>query len=101
MQKPFYREGLLKGGIETVVPDMSSQQKVHEIIFEELGKGIISENSKQVYLKIIDDLAQQGAEGVILGCTEIPLLIKAEDCGLPLFDTAELHAKAALLAALA
>jgi len=100
MQKPFYRDGLLRSGIQTIVPDASAQEKVHDIIFTELGRGLITEDSKQVYLGIISDLEEQGAEGIILGCTEIPLLIQAEDCRLPLFDTAELHAVAALQAAL-
>ncbi len=96
MSEPFYRDGLNSFGIHGITPNTSQQEFVNEVIFTELGKGIIKETSREGYLDIIGDLTRQGAEGIVMGCTEIPLLIKQEDCDTPLFDTAELHAEAAL-----
>jgi aspartate racemase len=84
----------------TVVPDERSRAFVHSSIFEELGQGIFTASTKARYLAIIDELAEGGARGVILGCTELPLLIKPEDCRLPVFDTTALHAAAAVQFAL-
>ena len=69
---------------------------IHHTIFEELGRGIINEQTKQRYLSIIKTLVEQGAEGIILGCTEIPLLIQPQDVPVPVFDTARIHAAAAV-----
>jgi len=74
---------------------------VHRIIYDELVKGIIREESRKVYLKVIDDLQKGGAQGVILGCTEIPLLVKQKDVPIPIFDTTTIHAQAAVDWALA
>lgn len=82
-------------GIDIIVPENEEQNKMHRIIFEELVKGILSENSRKIVLKIINNLSKKGAEGIILGCTEIPLLIKQKDTNLPLFDTTRIHALAA------
>lgn len=100
MEHSFYKEALLEQEIETIVPEKEDREVVHRIIFDELCKGIILPESKEIYLRIIDKLLAQGAEGIILGCTEIPLLIKQEDCSIPLFDTTFLHAKAAVSYAL-
>lgn len=84
-------------GIETIVPSEPAQEVVDQIIFDELCAGIFSEGAKARYLEIIDDLARQGAEGVILGCTEIPLLVKQEDRpDFPMFDTTGLHVEEAV-----
>lgn len=96
MEHSFYKEALLQQEIETIIPDKEDREAVHQIIFKELCKGIILPESKDIYLRIIDKLQAQGAEGIILGCTEIPLLIKQEDSSIPLFDTTFLHAKAAV-----
>jgi len=100
MEKPFYRERMARHGIELIVPNENDRKKVHDIIFTELCVGTICPNSKQYYLSVIDQLAAKGAEGVILGCTEIPLLINQNDCALPLFDSTQLHAEKAVSHAL-
>ncbi|MEG9531523.1 aspartate/glutamate racemase family protein [Mannheimia indoligenes] len=96
MSDNFYRDGLLERGITPIVPDESTQKEIHRIIFDELCLGKIEQNSKDFYLKTIKDLAALGAEGVILGCTEIGLLIQQSDSELPFFDTAELHSQMAV-----
>ena len=95
MSDTFYRDGLKARDIEAIVPHQQTQQEIHRIIFDELCVGKILPNSKAFYLKVIDELAQQGAEGVILGCTEIGLLVQQTDSPLPFFDTATLHSKMA------
>lgn len=101
MELDFYK-GLLKDefGIEAEVPDENGRELVNRVIYEELTNGLIREESKQAYLSIIDELTQQGAKGVILGCTEIPLLIQQKDLSLPVFDTTRIHAYAAVNRAL-
>lgn len=96
MQETFYRTKLAEHGIDTIVPSEDDQRIVNRIIVEELVRGKILEESRQEYLRIIFTLKQRGAGGIILGCTEIPLLVRPEDSDLPLFDTAILHAQAAL-----
>ena len=89
-------------GIETLVPEPTDQEVVDRIIFDELCRGRFTPESRAVYLGIIDDLAARGAQGVILGCTEIPLLVtQADRPGLPMFDTTGLHVEAAVDIALA
>jgi aspartate racemase len=96
MRKPFYSDALAKVGVETMVPDDEGQTIIHDVIFDELSKGVISTDSKAKYIEIINDLASRGAEGVILGCTEIPLLIKPDDVDIHVLDSSLIHAKAAL-----
>lgn len=97
MEKDFYKKRLSeKYGIEVVTPDSEDMEIVHHIIYEELVKGKIEEQSKLKYLAIIEKLANRGAQGIILGCTEIPLLIKQKDCSIPLFDTTTIHAERAV-----
>jgi len=96
MSLPFYKERLKSCGIMPLVPNNEQQDEIHRIINEELFRGKILESSRATYLKIIDSLAALGAEGVILGCTEIPLLIKPEHCTVPTIDTALVHAQSAL-----
>jgi aspartate racemase len=100
MEKEFYAEGLARCGIRALVPDAPDRRIVHEVIMEELSRGILREESRRHYLQIIDSLAGRGAEGLVLGCTEIPLLVRPQDTSLPLFDTAVIHAEAALARAL-
>ena len=100
MEKDFFKDILIDNGIEVVIPDLEQRNKIHEIIYSELAKGIIKTASKQIYLQIIENLIANGAKGVILGCTEIPLLIKQEDVSIPVFDTTMIHANAAFNSAL-
>jgi len=96
MEQPFYKDVLAKSGIVTIVPDETEREYINKTIFSELGKMILKDETKKKYLEIIGKLVQEGAEGIILGCTEIPLLIKQSDCSAPLFDTVEIHAMAAV-----
>ncbi|MGG1658446.1 aspartate/glutamate racemase family protein [Brevibacillus sp. NRS-1366] len=101
MEQDFYT-GRLRDihGLEVLLPEEEEREIVHEIIYNELCVGVIREESKQQYIAIIDRLVKQGAEAVILGCTEIGLLISAEDCPVPVFDTTAIHARIAVDAAL-
>ncbi|MGG8494981.1 aspartate/glutamate racemase family protein [Tenacibaculum sp. TC6] len=92
MEKPFYANILTNYGIETMIPEQQDREIIHTIIYEELAKGILYESSKQKYIDIINTLKTKGAEGIILGCTEIPLLIKQHDVSIPVFDTTTIHA---------
>ncbi len=95
--KSRYRD---KFGIETIVPDEKDRADVHKIIYEELVKGIITSESRQRYVEIIDKLIQNGAEAIISGCTEIELLIKPSDISVDLFQTTKIHAEKAIELAL-
>jgi len=96
MEKPFYTEGLAAHGILSIVPDKEDREVIHRIIMRELSLGVLREASRGEYLRIIDGLAARGAQGIVLGCTEIPLLIKPEHTKIPVFDTATIHAEEAL-----
>jgi aspartate racemase len=96
MQGDFFQEVFNRYNLEIIVPNQEDQEYVNDVIFKELTYNIIKEESKQGYVKIIKRLQKEGAEGVILGCTEIPLLIKENDSPIPTFDTTTLHAMAAL-----
>jgi len=98
MTQDFYKEKLTNAGIAVLIPDEQEIETINDVIYHELCLGIISETSKEEYRRIIDGLARQGAQGVILGCTEIGLLIQQKDTDLPVFDTTQIHAsKAAML----
>lgn len=98
MTQDFYKEKLINAGIAVLIPDEQEIETINDVIYHELCLGIISETSKEEYRRIIDGLARQGAQGVILGCTEIGLLIQQKDTDLPVFDTTQIHAsKAAML----
>lgn len=97
MTQDFYRGRLVeRHGLDVIVPREAERATIHHIIYEELCLGIIQERSRNAYLQIIDELVSRGAEGIILGCTEIGLLIKPEMRSRPLFDTTALHAAAAV-----
>ena len=96
MQLPFFKDVLASMGIETIIPNESEIQIINDAIYKELALGIITAVTKENYLQIMQKLQQEGAEGIILGCTEIPLLIKPNDFDLPLFDTTFIHASAAV-----
>ncbi len=102
MEEDFYRGRLSERfGLEVLVPDADHRRDVHDIIYRELIAGVVSEASRQVYVEVIQRLVARGAEAIILGCTEIMLLVRAQDSPVPLFDTTTLHARAAVDAALA
>ncbi|MDD3273248.1 MAG: aspartate/glutamate racemase family protein [Bacteroidales bacterium] len=93
MEKDFYKKELEDNyGIDVIVPESSDREKIHNIIFQELVKGDIKDDSRETFKDIISKLRERGAEGVILGCTEIPLLISQEDVDIPVFDTTKIHA---------
>lgn len=97
MEQDFYRGRLqTEFGINTVIPDADERQKINQIIFDELCLGEFSDASREYYLRVIGELAKQGAQGVIFGCTEIGLLVPAELSPLPVFDTAAIHAEDAV-----
>jgi aspartate racemase len=96
MELPFFKDRLAWHGITAVVPEPGDREFIHRTIFSELGKNLFRDETRSRYLSIIDSLAKQGAKGTILGCTEIPLLIKQQDASVPVFDTTALHAQAAV-----
>ena len=100
MRQDFYKNILIEQGIEVVIPNDADVDVVNRIIYDELCLGKISEQSKDIYLDIIMKLAQDGAQGIILGCTEIGLLVRQPDTDIPLFDTTLIHAEQAALKSL-
>jgi aspartate racemase len=100
MEQNFYRDRLAGHGLRVLVPDAADRAAVHRIIYEELCRGIVLEESRHVYREIIDRLVSVGAQGVILGCTEIELLIGPADSPVPVFPTTRLHVEAAVDASL-
>ncbi|MGI9598587.1 MAG: aspartate/glutamate racemase family protein [Acidimicrobiales bacterium] len=100
MEHDFYRDRLVQRGLDVLVPDEPDRTTVHDIIFDELVQGVVTDRSKAAYLEVVDRLQQRGAAGVIAGCTEIELLITPGDVDVPYFPTAHLHAIAAVDAAL-
>ncbi len=97
MEQDFYKGRIKKKyDINVIIPDLDEREIVHDVIFNELCLGKIKKESKEQYKKIIQNLIQKGAEGIILGCTEIPLLINQEDFDVPIFDTTMIHCQAAV-----
>jgi aspartate racemase len=92
MEQDFLKDKFTTHGIATIIPNAADRTEIHRIIYEELIKGVISAASRKIYLDIINELVAQGAEGIILGCTEIGLLVTPEYTQVPLFDTTEIHA---------
>jgi aspartate racemase len=101
MEKPFYAERLAAQGIEVLVPDEAERAQLHRMIYEELCRGQVLDSSRRSLLAMAGRLAGQGAQGLVLGCTELPMLIEPGHTALPLFDTTALHAAAAVEFALA
>ena len=97
MEQDFYKSKLIEKGINVIIPDKNDIETINEVIYDELCLGTINFNSKKKFLEIVDKLRSKGAEGIILGCTEIGLLIKNEDTDVPLFDTAIIHAEQAAI----
>lgn len=101
MEHDFYKNRLSeKHGLDVVIPNDEDKEIVHAIIYNELCLGNIKDSSKKEYIRIIGNLIRNGAEGIILGCTEIPLLVKQEDVSVPIFDTTTIHAESAVLEAI-
>lgn len=100
MELDFYRERIVQQGIEVIVPELHDRQMVHDIIYQELCHGIVDAESREVYLAIIDRLSAQQIDGVILGCTEIGMLIDSSHTNVALFDTTAIHAARAVEQAL-
>ena len=100
MTQDFYKQRIQARGIEVMIPDAEDVDIVNQVIYDELCLGKISSDSRKEFVRIIAELQDQGAEGVILGCTEIGLLIGKEDSSLPVYDTAQIHARVAALKSL-
>lgn len=95
MELEFYREKLEENGLKVLVPQsQETRNYIQQTIKEELGRGIINPETKNNYIKIIKELVKNGAEGIVLGCTEIPILINQTDFTVPIFDTTKIHSKA-------
>jgi len=97
MEQDFYKSKLIEKGINVIIPDKNDVEIINKVIYDELCLGTINSDSKKKFLEIVDKLRNKGAEGIILGCTEIGLLIKNEDTDVPLFDTAIIHAEQAAM----
>ncbi len=100
MLQNFYKSKLIEMGIDVVIPEDEDIEIINNIIYDELCLGKILEHSKKEYTRIINKLKKKGAQGVVLGCTEIGLLIDQNDCDIPVFDTTQIHARKAALFAL-
>jgi len=100
MQFDFYKNKLADEGIVTIIPGEEEIEMINTAIYAEMSKGNFLPATKQKILAVIDELVKKGAEGVILGCTEIPILIKQDDCTVPVFDTTQIHVNAAVAFAL-
>lgn len=96
MTENFYKQRLIDAGLQVLIPETGAREEVHRIIYEELCQGQLLDSSRQYYQQVIEDLADKGTEGVILGCTEIGLLIQQADSPIPVFDTTAIHAAAAV-----
>ena len=96
MTEDFYKQRLMDAGVQVLIPNTDARAEVHRIIYDELCQGQLLASSRQYYMQVINELAAQGAEGVILGCTEIGLLISQADSPIPVFDTTAIHAAAAV-----
>ncbi|HJT98417.1 MAG TPA: aspartate/glutamate racemase family protein [Rhodanobacteraceae bacterium] len=96
MEQDFYRGRLEKNGLAVLVPDEHERVEIHRVIYDELCRGVIRDESRDIYRAIMASLVARGAEGLILGCTEIGLLVGADDIDVPVFDTTRIHAEAAV-----
>jgi aspartate racemase len=94
MSQPFYREHLEHRGLDVVLPSEADRELVHRVIYDELVHGVVRDESREAYLRVIAGMVDDGATGVVLGCTEIELLVRPEDCPVPAFPTTRLHVEA-------
>jgi aspartate racemase len=100
MEQDFYRDRLASHGLEVIIPDAAERADAHRIIYEELVLGVVTDDSRARYREIIASLCERGVQGVILGCTEIELLVTDPDSAVPVFPTTRIHAEAAVRKAL-
>lgn len=100
MTQAFYREKIIEGGVDVIIPEGDDIELVNRVIFDELCLGVVKEESRAEYLRVIASLQQRGAEGILLGCTELGLIVAEEDVSIPVFDTTQIHAEKALRLAL-
>jgi len=100
MEQDFYKAKLVENGIEVVIPDKAAVEEINRVIFEELCMGVIREKSRQTFLAAVGDMAARGAQAVILGCTEIGLLVRQNDTAVKLYDTTVIHAERAAMLSL-
>jgi aspartate racemase len=100
MEQDFYRDRLASHGLRVLVPRAEDRAEVHRVIYDELCRGVVREESRELYRQVIRRLVDAGAQGVVLGCTEIELLVGAADSPVPVFPTTRLHVEAAVAAAL-
>ncbi len=101
MEQAFYRDRLVeRHGLRVIVPEAEGRETIHRIIYEELCLGVVTAESRDAYRRVMRDLVAQGAQAIILGCTEISLLVDRDDASVPLFDTTAIHARAAALESL-
>ena len=96
MEQDFYKDRLRANGLDVIVPDKADRAVIHRVIFEELVLGKVESESRRAYRDIIARQVEEGAQAIILGCTELPMLVKAQDSAVPLFDTTQIHALAAV-----
>jgi aspartate racemase len=101
MEQDFFKDKLTQQKIETMIPDANDREFIHHSIFNEFGQGIFAAETKAKFMSIIEKLVEEGAQGIVFGCTEISSLIKPEECPVPVFDTTVIHATAAVEFALA
>jgi len=101
MEQSFYRDRIASHGLSVLVPEADDRALVHRVIYDELVRGVVREESRAAYRGVMARLVDRGAEGIVLGCTEIELLVSADDASVPVFPTTRLHAEAAVRAALA
>ncbi|MBK6767261.1 MAG: aspartate/glutamate racemase family protein [bacterium] len=96
MEQPFYRDILAQHGIDILVPEKPVRDWIHSTVVDEFGKGIFKDETRQEYLRIMAELKSRGAQGVVLGCTEIPMLVNPSECPIPAYDTTDIHVTAAV-----
>lgn len=97
MEMEFYRKKMLQHGVESFAPrEQSARDRIQQTLKDELGKGIIKSETKQFYLSVIKNMLNEGAEGIVLGCTELPMILSQADVSVPVFDTTRIHALAAV-----
>lgn len=96
MLQDFYKNKLIEQGLEVIIPNTDAISFINQAIYTEMGKGLFLPETKERFIQIIEDLAKEGAQGAILGCTEIPILIQQEDVSIPIFDTTRIHVNTAI-----
>jgi aspartate racemase len=97
MEMDFYKDKLNEHGVEAIVPEpLATRDSIQQTVKEELGRGIIRQETKQHYIRYISEMIDRGAEGIILGCTELPMILSQQDIKVPVFDTTQIHSKAAI-----